>query len=756
VKPRTGRGADAGLRLAAGALAAVAALACPATRQAADDVPLPPDLARIPVAVREPVEAAAAACRERPRDPEAFTQLGRIYHGNQQLELAARCYARALELGTDEVRTRHLLGLIELERGGAGAAAELFGAVLRREPRYAPAHHALGRALLDAGRAEEAIAALQAAVTIDPGQAGYHATLGRALRQAGRLAAAEAALTRALELDPEEPDARHSLALTLKAAGRGAGVPERHRIPARAFAPEADVPRFTDVASELGLDRLNLAGGVAVEDYDLDGLLDIVVSTSDPEGPLRLLRNRGGGGFEDRSAVSRLDDQLGGLDVIAADHDGDGDSDLLALRGAWLHDDGRIRMSLLSNAGDGTFEDVTRRAGLAEPAAPTQAAAWGDFDGDGDLDLYVAPESRRADGDAAGDYPARLFIHEGDGTFRDRAREAGVTNDRYARGVAAGDYDNDGDLDLFVSNIGAKRLYRNDGNLKFTDVAGELGLTEPRGRSFACWFFDYDNDGWLDLFVAGFDAEVEDVAAGYLGLPDDAVRPALYRNLAGRGFDNVARRVGLDRAWLPMGANFGDVDHDGWLDIYLGTGDPDFQTLMPNVLLRNDAGRRFQDVTAAAGVGHLQKGHGVAFADLDQDGDQDLVHQLGGFYPGDRFVNALFRNPGGGGRFLVLQPEGRRSPRSGHGARVRVTVDTPAGPRRIHRAVGSVSSFGGSPARQEIGLGDATRIVDLEIDWPGSSSRQVVTGVPLDARIRVVEGQAGFERLPYRAFRLGR
>ncbi len=92
--------------------------------------------------------------------------------------------------------------------------------------------------------------------------------------------------------------------------------------------------------------------------------------------------------------------------------------------------------------------------------------------------------------------------------------------------------------------------------------------------------------------------------------------------------------VGLDHPWLPMGANFGDIDNDGWLDVYLATGDPDFETLMPNVMLRNDGGRRFRDVTTSAGVGHLQKGHGVAFADLDHDGDQDLYHQLGGFFPG--------------------------------------------------------------------------------------------------------------------------
>ena len=104
-------------------------------------------------------------------------------------------------------------------------------------------------------------------------------------------------------------------------------------------------------------------------------------------------------------------------------------------------------------------------------------------------------------------------------------------------------------------------------------------------------------------------------------------------------FTDVAADVGLKHAWLPMGANFGDLDNDGWLDIYLATGDPDYQTLMPNVALRNAGGTRFQNVTTSTGLGHLQKGHGVAFADFDEDGDQDIYHQLGGFYPGDKFQN---------------------------------------------------------------------------------------------------------------------
>ncbi len=522
-------------------------------------------------------------------------------------------------------------------------------------------------------------------------------------------------------------------------------VPERYRIPREAFVSEYEVGRFEDVAPALGVDRFANAGAVVADDFDGDGLIDVVASTSDPGGSMIHYRNRGDGTFEDVTARSRLDDQLGGLNVVGTDYDNDGDVDLFVLRGAWLFDaGGRMRRSLLRNEKDGTFTDVTREAGLAEPTRPSQAAAWGDYDGDGDLDVFVGNESPENDPTR---YPSQLFRNNGDGTFTDVAAEAGVLNHSYAKGVAAGDYDDDGDLDLYVSNIGPNRLYRNEGGMRFVDVAPSLGMEHPTGRSFATWFFDFDNDSDLDLYVGAYDATVADIWHDLRGEPDGATRPCLYRNNGDGTFTDVALDVGFDHAWLPMGANFGDLDNDGWLDFYLGTGDPLYVSIMPNVMLRNDLGRRFQNVTTSAGTGHLQKGHGVAFADFDEDGDQDLYHQLGGFYPGDRFKSALFANPGHGNHFLVLKLAGTRSAASAYGARITVVVRTAEGERRIHRAVGSVSSFGGSPQRQEIGLGRAESIREVEIVWPTSGERQVFHDVPLDAKLRVVEGAERYEVL---------
>jgi hypothetical protein len=266
-------------------------------------------------------------------------------------------------------------------------------------------------------------------------------------------------------------------------------------------------------------------------------------------------------------------------------------------------------------------------------------------------------------------------------------------------------------------------------------------------RSFACWFFDYDNDGGLDLWVAGYQCKAADLALEALFRPSKAVMPRLYHNRRDGTFQDVAPAMGLARPFAPMGSNFGDFENDGWLDMYLGTGDPDLESLMPNVALSNRGGKRFEDVTSSTGLGQLQKGHGVCFADIDHDGDQDVYHVLGGFLPVDRFQNALFRNDGPSGHWLYLDLVGTRTNRDAVGARVRVELETPAGTREVHRAPGAVSSFGGSPHRLEIGLGDATCIRRLEIRWPRTAEPQVFEDVPIDSYLRVREGEKAFERL---------
>jgi hypothetical protein len=319
------------------------------------------------------------------------------------------------------------------------------------------------------------------------------------------------------------------------------------------------------------------------------------------------------------------------------------------------------------------------------------------------------------------------------------------------KGVTAGDYDNDGRPDLYLSlKEGENRLLRNEGpgpsgTVRFRDRAREAGVLEPL-RSFGTFFFDYDNDGHLDLFVAGFGASTTmaaDTAAEYLGLPHEGERGRLYRNRGDGTFEDVTRAAGLYRFMPAMGLNFGDLDDDGWLDIYLGTGDPDLTALVPNRMLRNAEGRSFQDVTTAGNFGHLQKGHAIAFGDVDGDGDLDVFAQMGGAFADDKAYSTLYRNPGHGNRFVVLELEGVRSNHRAVGARIKLTLDTPKGPRVLHRTVTSGASFGGSPFRQHIGLGDARRIAAVEIYWPATGRTEHRPGLAMGRRHLLREGGGG-------------
>ncbi|MGE5278847.1 MAG: FG-GAP-like repeat-containing protein, partial [Acidobacteriota bacterium] len=569
-------------------------------------------------------------------------------------------------------------------------------------------------------------------------------------------APAQAALDVYLRYLAERPDdltVRWLANIAAMTAGRYPdGLPKGLRADPKTLAPAGPFPHFSDAAMKAGLDVMDPSGGAIVDDFDGDGLLDVVTTTINPCAPMHFFHNDGKGGFEDRAARAGLDAQWGGLNVIHADYDNDGFLDLLVLRGGWFAADGRVRLSLLRNNGDGTFTDVTRDAGLAGKAYPTQAGAWADYDNDGLLDLYVGSE---VDDDGIA-YPSRLFHNKGDGTFEEVAEKAGVENFRMAKGVAWGDYDGDGWPDLYVSNIGGNRLYHNNRDGTFADVAPAAGVAAPIPRSFPTWFFDYDNDGRLDLFVADYGAPVEDVVGIYFGRRAAEGHPRLYHNEGDGTFRDASIEAGFTDPLLPMGSNYGDLDNDGYLDVYLGTGLPSFESLMPNRMYRNVEGKRFVDVTFSGGFGHLQKGHGIAFADLDNDGDQDVFEQMGGAYPGDAYPSVLYENPGNGNSWVKLRLAGTRSNRCAVGARIEVVVPAPGGgTRSIFRAVGAASSFGGSPFRQEIGLGSARRISRIEVLWPASGTRQVFRDVAPNRLYEVREGAQKLRALPLRKLRLG-
>jgi hypothetical protein len=193
-----------------------------------------------------------------------------------------------------------------------------------------------------------------------------------------------------------------------------------------------------------------------------------------------------------------------------------------------------------------------------------------------------------------------------------------------------------------------------------------------------------------------------------------------------------------------MGSNFGDLNNDGWLDMYLGTGSPDYKMIIPNKLYVNQEGIRFADVSEAAGMAHLQKGHGVAFADFDADGDQDVLMQMGGAYPVDKYLDGLFENPGFGNNFISIELVGVESNRFGVGSRIRVDVEDDGKMRSIYRWVNSGGSFGCNSLRQQIGIGKAVRVKRLEVFWPKSNHTQTFENLPTNRIIRVTEGAQEF------------
>lgn len=508
-----------------------------------------------------------------------------------------------------------------------------------------------------------------------------------------------------------------------------AAVPKEYLVDPSFFESEVDFPRFVNVYPKLGLDTFNLCGGAVVDDFDGDGDFDVVTCSWDVTAQTQVFRNEGDGSFKEVTDDSGVNGFYGGLNLNQADYDNDGDLDVFVMRGAWLGANGMHPNSLLRNDGDLKFTDVTFDVGLGDQFLPTKTSVWTDYDNDGDLDLYVGNESK--DDVIA---PCNLFRNDS-GYFVDVAAEAGVDDVVFSMGAALGDYNDDGWDDLYLSLVGDNKLYRNNKDGTFTDVASELSVEEP-ASSFPTWFWDYDNDGHEDIYVG--------CSSGPVGVLDTDIRfelMHLYRNRGDGTFEDVTESVGLDYPATPMGANFGDLNNDGYCDFYLATGNTPYSEIRPNVMFLNERGQRFQNVTMAGGFGHLQKGHGVSFADIDNDGDQDVYVQLGGAYPGDRYNDALFENPGFGNHYIRLELEGRKSNRNAIGARVRLDITEADGERRsVYHTVSSGSSFGANPYRQVIGIGTATKVDKLHINWPLPDSSQTFQNVDCDRSYRCVEG----------------
>ena len=546
-----------------------------------------------------------------------------------------------------------------------------------------------------------------------------------------------------LDKYPDDLQSRYLLNIAYMTLGKyPADVPKQWLIESALFTQSNNSNIvLKDVAGKKGVDMNGVSGGCVVEDLDNDGLLDIMASSYGLNDQIRYMHQEKDGSFKTLTASSGLAGITGGLNLIHADYNNDGYPDIVVLRGGWWGKNAKFPFSLLKNNGNNTFEDVTIESGLYSPA-PTQTATWGDFNNDGWIDLFVAHEN----------YPCQLFINN-KGKFTDEAAKYGLNITSFVKGCVWGDINNDGYPELYLSILGApNKLFLNKpgakpGERMFEDISKAAGVEEPL-FSFPTWFFDFDNDGLLDLYVSGYDTRqftkvAEDVAKDILGMPTLGDLPRLYHNNGNNTFTDVSATYGVNHVSYAMGGNFGDIDNDGWPDFYLGTGAPEFQSIIPNKLYHNLGGKKFEDISYSTNTAHIQKGHAVAFADIDNDGDQDIYEVMGGAVEGDKFRNVLFENTtNNGNHWVKLKLEGVTANRSAIGAKVRIKVKMPDGSfHNFFHTVSTGGSFGSKPLRIEAGLGKAIDIEEIAIQWPNAKlTKEIITGVSMDTEIKIKEG----------------
>jgi tetratricopeptide (TPR) repeat protein len=545
-------------------------------------------------------------------------------------------------------------------------------------------------------------------------------------------------------MDPAAPEALSSrwvLHLAYEAAGtpparRRAGLDLRRDL---LGGPGSTVFDFEDVAPQWGIDKRDGAGPSAWGDYDGDGDHDLFTTGADSYGAL--YRNDGES-FTDVSREAGLFHTESGFSSTFVDYDGDGWPDLHIGRDGWS---GPMRNSLYRNNGDGTFTDVTERAGIGNPGSAF-VCAWSDVDRDGDVDLMVA------NGITGGGDTNALYRNNGDGTFTDVTEQAGLAEPPGTRtiGLAFGDYDQDGWPDLFVSGWGTlNRLYRNKGDGTFEEVAEQAGVKEEQAIStgYVTFFADFDNDLDLDILrtsMAPWTDTLLGMSDHFDSLPAKVRRAMLrncaklYRNDGDGTFTEVGEQAGFVYPIGIMGTGVADLDNDGYLDVYFATGDPRFERMEADRFWHNNGDLTFTDVTFAAGLGNVGKGHGVTFIDIDGDGDLEIYAPEGGFMHADAWSNAFYLNrQKSGNHWLHVDLEGRESNRDALDAKLIVR----AGKLRLLREVHNGEGFGSSNTPTvEFGLGRAERIDRLEVHWP-SGKVQSFEDVPIDSRIFLREGE---------------
>ena len=587
----------------------------------------------------------------------------------------------------------------------------------------------LGRTLVKTGRYREAVEQLNEAAVraADPGvrSIALHEA-GVASFFSGDYQGALGHECRALDANADNAPARYWGWL---AAQRLGGYPEwvepSERMEMRTGHAPATV-EYEEISARVGLDKTSGGRGIAIFDYDGDGRLDVAIACA--HGSLSLFRNNGDGTFTDVSIESGLYMGTQGFGIAAGDYENSGYPSLAVCRAGFFGG----MVELWRNNGDGTFTDVSVSSGVSA-WGPAFTCSWCDYDNDGRLDLFVCSNigglfDRRQ--------PHKLYHNNGDGTFTEVAAAAGLVSRWPAIGHSWGDYDNDGYMDLFLSNaVGEPQLFHNNGDGTFTDVSVRAGLSLPV-MAFNAQFCDIDDDGWLDIVQYTWGPHGDTVHSMQTGeAPPHGHPTRVYRNNRDGTFSLAGAELGLTECWGSMSGNAADLNNDGHLDLALGNGGPLMDRVEPLVILEND-GHRFRNVTFSAGLPDMGKGHGVNCADLFGDGRQIILSATGGAFPGDLLTTAVFAPKRRPGNYLAVLLRGTRSNRDAIGARLKLV----AGGREQHRVVNNGSNFGCLPPQQHFGLGTLTAADELEVWWP-SGLREHFQHLPVNTRVRITEGE---------------
>ncbi len=593
-------------------------------------------------------------------------------------------------------------------------------------PKDAAARTELGRTLIKTGRFGEALSHLKKAAEHDISvrSVALHEA-GVALYFSGKYAEAAQAGSAALVADPENAPARYWLWLAAQKLGAyPPDVPLAHQMEMKTGWGATSI-EYEDIAARIGLDKTSGGRGIAVFDYDNDGRLDVAIACA--HGGLSLYRNQGDGTFKDVSVESGLYRAVNGFGTAAGDYNNSGFPSLAVVRNGFYG--GMIE--LWRNNGDGTFTDVSVESGVSA-WAPSFTCSWVDYDCDGKLDLFVCTN---LGGIFDRKVQHKLYQNQGDGTFREVAQQAGIVSPWGAIGHSWGDYNNDGFPDLFVSNVlGRPQLFRNNGNGTFTEVTQQAGLDIP-ALAFNAQWCDIDNDGWLDIVQYTWSIHEDTISSMRTGhAPPYGHATRVFRNNRDGTFSVISPDLGLTECWGSMSGNAADINNDGYLDIVLGNGGPLMDRNEPMVILEND-GVRFRNTTFSAGLPIQGKGHGVNCADLFGDGRLSILCATGGAYPGDLMTTSVFAPRHRPGNYLAVILEGTASNRGAVGARLKLV----AAGREQHRVINGGSNFGCLPPQQHFGLGILEQVESLEIWWPSGLTERF-ENLPANQRIHIVEG----------------